>query len=189
MNLLQSFTHRYITALALTASLLLLSFKAGDNSQLLYRNYVSALLNKSSFQYYLVVRVADAGNNEVREFCTLGTLFRNALHKEWKIDFDELSEKLVLAKAQMNEPRLFDFKNKEALDYLGLDLYSTIELKELEKGIDFAKLAKEIKAQKIWRKDFGDNDKLMRMYAHALFNQGILTGEDIANGGTLEYVE
>ena len=35
--------------------------------------------------------------------------------------------------------------------------------------------------EKKWEKIFGDDDKLLRMYAHALFNQGVLTGEDITS--------
>ena len=121
---------------------ILYSFSGGDNGGVLYRNYLAAVCNKTSFQYYLVVRIADINKNEVREFCMLGSLFRNALHKEWKIDYDELSESLVRSKAQMNEPRLFEFKNPDALEYLGMGLYSIAELKELEKQTDFVKLAK-----------------------------------------------
>ncbi len=166
------------------------SFKGEDKSELQYRNYVTAVRNKSNFQNYLVVRVMDVNKNELREFCTLGCFFRNALHKEWKLDYDKLSDDLVMAKASLNSPRLFELKDSTAIQYLGMDLYSNDDLTLLEKQIDFKKLAKEIVAAKKWEKTFGDDDKLMRMYAHALFNQGIMTGEDItAEGGVLKYPE
>ncbi len=157
------------------------SFVNEDKTELLYRHYLTALRNKENFQNFLVVRIVDLNNNEVREFCTLGCFLRNALHKEWNLDFDKLSDDLVTAKASMNHPRLFEFRNTEAIQYLGLDLYSVDELNQLQKEVDFKKLAKEITASKKWEKPFGENDKLLRMYAHSLFNQGILTGEDITS--------
>lgn len=168
--------------------LLLMSFRAGDNSQLLYGNFKTAVRSKGNLQKYLVVRVVDRNNNTVREFCTLGCFFRHALHMEWKIDYDRLSEDLVMAKACMNEPRLFEFKDSSAIQYLGMDLYSEQDLAELDKEVGFKKLAKEIMVSNKWQKTFGENDKLMRMYAHGLFNQGIATGEDItAEGGKLSF--
>jgi hypothetical protein len=166
---------------------LLSSFK-GDNSEMVFRNYTTALRNKENLQRYLVVRVADANKNSTREFCVLGCFFRHALHQEWKIDYDRLSEDLVVAKAAMNASRLFDFKNAEAVTYLGLDLYSEEDLAQLQKQVDFKKLSKEIAGAGKWQKSFGEDDKLMRMYAHALFNQGIATGENInAEGGVLVF--
>ena len=175
--------------LLLSSFLLLTSFGGTDNSQQLHGNFVAALYNKTNFQYYLVARVYDLNKNEEREFCTLGVFFRHALHTEWNLDYDRLNEDLVLAKAHMNNPRLFEFKNQEAIDYLGMKLYTMQEFNELSKAINFKNLAKEIRIAKIWRKEFGDDDKLLRIYAHGLFNEGILTAEDITKGGTLEYVE
>lgn len=169
--------------------LLLMSFKGGDNSQLLYANFKAAVRNKESIQKYLVVRVIDRNKNTVREFCTLGCFFRHALHMEWKIDYDRLGDELVIAKACINDPRLFEFKDSSAIQYLGMDLYSEQDLAELDKQVGFKKLAKEILLAKKWEKTFGEDDKLMRIYAHGLFNQGILTGEDItAEGGKLQYL-
>ncbi len=169
--------------------LVFMSFRAGDNSQLLYGNFKAALRNKESIQKYLVVRVVDINKNTVKEFCTLGCFFRHALHMEWKIDYDKLGEDLVIAKASMNDPRLFEFRNAAAIDYLGSDLYLEQELAELDKQIGFKKMAKEIAVAGKWEKTFGEDDKRMRMYAHGLFNQGILTGEDItAEGGKLQYL-
>jgi hypothetical protein len=174
--------------LLLAVFLLFCSFGGADKTDLLYRHYTSAIRNKENLQKYLVVRVVDVNKNAVREFCTLGCFFRHALHKEWKIDYDQLSDELVVAKASMNNPRLFEFKDAEALAYLGTDLYSSEELKLLQKQVDFKKLAKEIATAGKWEKTFGEDDKLMRMYAHALFNEGIATGEDISGtGGVLVY--
>ena len=164
------------------------SFGREDKSELLFRNYSAAVRSKENLQRYLVVRVVDANKNSVREFCTLGCFFRHALHTEWKIDYDRLSEDLVVAKAAMNNPRLFEFKNAESIFYLNMDLYSNEDFTELQNKIDFKKLAKEIAIAKKWEKTFGEDDKLMRMYAHALFNEGVATGEDITTeGGTLVF--
>jgi hypothetical protein len=179
--------HLFVKSFLPVLFLLLSSFK-GDNSEIVLRNYTTAIRNKDKVQRYLVVRVADANKNAIREFCVLGCFFRHALHKEWKIDYDQLSDDLVVAKAAMNTPRLFDFKNAEAVDYLGLSLYSDEDLMQLQKQVDFKKLSREIAGAGKWQKSFGEDDKMMRMYAHALFNQGIATGEDInADGGVLVF--
>ena len=170
--------------------LVLFAFKGEDKSELQYRNYVTAVRNKTNFQHYLVVRVMDVNKNEVREFCTLGCFFRNALHKEWNLDYDKLSDDLVMAKASLNSPRLFELKDSTAIQYLAMDLYSADDLLQLEKLVDFKKLAKEILTTKKWEKTFGEDEKLMRMYAHELFNKGIMTGEDItAEAGILKFPE
>ena len=164
------------------------SFKGNDKPEELFRHFTTALRDKDNLQEFLVVRINDVQKNEVREFCTLGCFFRHALHIEWKLDYDDLSDDLVIAKASLNNPRLFDFKNTDALNYLGMDLYSPEDLKQLEKEINFKKLAKEIASSGKWEKDFGEDDKLLHMYAHALFNEEISTGEDItATGNTLVF--
>lgn len=183
------------TSKKVTATLLLLwalCLSAGsktDLDEVRYNFFSEAIQNRSNLQYFLVVRVHNLNTGEARECCLLGCFFRAALHKEWNLDYDRLSEDLVRARALLNRPRLFEFKNEEALKQLQCDAYTIAELEQLNKTVNFKKLAAEIKAKKMWQKDFGENEKDMRLYAHGLFNEGILTAEDITKGGMLEYIE
>ncbi len=70
---------------------------------------------------------------------------------------------------------------------LGLDEYSMIELRELEQQVNFDSIASKMREIREYQWHF-DSDKQMRMYAHALFNRGILTTEFWSYGGILHYV-
>lgn len=88
-----------------------------------------------------------------------------------------------------NKSRYFEFKNQKAIERLTLYSYSKKELKNLEKKIDFDKLAKKIQSNKKWTQSFNSKKKLT-MYAHELFYRGILTGQNKCFGGdTLEKID
>ncbi|WP_431244802.1 hypothetical protein ACQ9BO_11420 [Flavobacterium sp. P21] len=56
----------------------------------------------------------------------------------------------------------------------------------MESKINFNFLAEKIKKNKKWSSYLDDKD--LTMYAHALFNRGILTGENSCMGGSLIYI-
>ena len=87
----------------------------------------------------------------------------------------------------INLDRFFEFKNPDAIKLLGFDAYTEADVLAMEKQVNFTALAKEIKQTGIWNKQF-DDDKTILLYAHCLFNHGILTGEDSNNLGTLVYI-
>ena len=62
------------------------------------------------------------------------------------------------------------------------------ELTQFEKTVNIDSLVKEIKISKSWSKEIlNEKDKLM--YAHSLFNHGVLTGENSCFGGRIVYVD
>lgn len=159
----------------------------GVNPAEIYAHFAAAIKNKSGTQYFAVIKAADLTQGTVREVCAPGSFIRSALHKEMKYDYDNQSVALVEHMALINMDRFFEFKNPEALKLLGPALYSSEELLLFEKEKNIPALAKQIRQWGVWKMEF-DNDKEMLMYAHSLFNQGILTGEDSNALGTLIYV-
>ena len=88
-----------------------------------------------------------------------------------------------------NKSRYFEFKNPKAIERIIGESYTEKELKKLGKKIDFDMLAKQAKSIKGWQKSF-ESEKLMCMYAHELFNRGILTGQNGCIGdGTLRKID
>lgn len=160
----------------------------GVNPAEIYAHFAAAVKNKSGVQYYAVIKVIDVGAGTTREICAPGSFIRSALHKELKYDYDNQSVAMVEHMALMNLDRIFEFKNPEAIQLLGGDLYTEAELVAFEKEKNIKDLAKQIRGWGTWKMEFKD-DKLMMLYAHALFNQGILTGEDGKLLGTLIYVK
>lgn len=153
----------------------------------LYLNYVVAINNESTFQYHLVVKFKNANTGEIREICAEGNFLKGALHREYSIDYDEIGVKKVAELALKNKERYFEFKNDGAIANMGVKNYSMNELEKLEKKVNFDSIVNQIKKHKKWAVSL--EDKEIMMYAHALFNRGILTGENNCMGGTLVYVD
>jgi len=151
----------------------------------LYDNYKKAIKNESTFQYFLVIHLTDLNTRQTRDICTKGNFLQGAIHREYNLGYDDNSRKKVKKIALNNRTRTFKFKNTEAIQNLGLDRYSIQDLKEFEQKNDIDQLTKQI--NKDWTKRL-TNDKEMLLYAHSLFNCGILTGENNCFGGTLEVV-
>ena len=172
----------------LIAFALLTSSFGGINPAEIFAHFAAAVKNKSNVQYYAVIKVVDVKNATIREVCAPGSFIRSALHKEMKYDYDNQSVALVEHMALMNLDRFFEFKNQDAIQLLGGDIYTEDDVAQMEKQINFTALAKEIKQNRKWSKAFTD-DKQMLLYAHCLFNHAVLTGEDNNNLGTLIYVE
>lgn len=180
--------HQFTKVALLALAFLLLTSFAGEKPVDVYPLYYAAVKNKSQFQYFVVIRNVDAATGKEREICTQGAFLRSALHKELKLHFDIQEMMVVEQKLLDNDARLFEFKNPDALQILGAENYSPAEMAQLEKEVSFKTLAAEIKKGSTWKMEFTD-DKRMLMYAHALFNRGILTGEYNDSLGTLHYVK
>lgn len=60
------------------------------------------------------------------------------------------------------------------------------DLENLEKRVNFDSLAKHIVQEKKWKMSYPGQNIL---YAHALFNRKILTGENNCQGYNLHYVD
>lgn len=178
---------RQIILLSLTF-LLSTSF-GGQQKDELYLNYTAAIKNESTFQYYLVVKVKNLNTGLTREYCTEGNFLKGALHREYNLDYDNKGISKVYSLAVNNKDRYFEFKNDSAIRNIGgVWEYSMDDLAKLEMKSNFDSIATQIRKTGKWSKEIFD-DKTMLMYAHALFNRGILTGENNCFGGTLVYID
>ena len=172
----------------LAFTFLLVLSSSGQNKDEIYLNYVAALNNESTFQYFIVVKVKNLNNGLTGEYCTIGNFLKVALHIEYKLGYKCKGISKVYSIAFKNKERYFEFKSKKAIGNIeGIGRYSIDDLAQLEKKINFDSLANEIRQTGNWSMEIFD-DKIMLMYAHALFNRGILTGENNCVGGTLFYV-
>ena len=162
------------------------SFIVKGNDEL-YPLYVRAVENSSTFQYYLVITVKNMKTGKTREICTEGNFLQGALHIEYNIDYSKEGQEKIMRMAIDNKNRYFEFKNKKALANIGVNDYSPNDLKKLEKKINFDSLAAEIKKSDKWQERL-NNDIKIAMWAHELFNRGILTGQNSCWGGAIQYV-
>ncbi len=154
---------------------------------LIYKNYVYAVTNDGTFQYFLVLNVRDLNTGIIREICTKGNFLDGALHFEKKMGYDSVCKKDIEAFQIENKQRYFEFGDSVALRNIGLQEYSIEDLNKFEEMNNIDSLALEINKRGSWRHAIYD-DKTMLLYAHSLFNRGILTGENNCFGGTLVHI-
>lgn len=178
---------KMIQQTVLLALTFLLATSFGGRQNEIYLNYVAAIKNESTFQYYLVVKVKNLNTGLTRAYCTKGNFLKGALHREYKLDYDNTGTSKADSLALGNKHRYFEFKNDSAIRNMS-GAYAMEDLAELEKQVNFDALARKIRRAGKWSKEMVD-DQGMLMYAHALFNRGILTGENNCAGGTLFYVD
>ncbi|WDO12822.1 hypothetical protein MH928_16045 [Flavobacterium sp. WW92] len=178
---------RFIKKLLLLVILIFsISCKVKQNDEL-YLNYIAAINNGSTFQYHLVIKLKNLNTGEIREVCTEGNFLQGALHREYDLAYDEEGVEKAIKLAIENKKRYYEFKNDSAIINIGSEDYTMKELEKLEKKINFDSLATQIKAKKKWA--IALDNKEMMMYAHALFNRGVLTGENNCMGGRLYYID
>lgn len=151
-----------------------------------YANYVNAIENGSTFQYFTVIKVKDVNTGKVREICTKGNFLWGALHTEYDSSYSVNGLKKIQKLLFENKQRYFEFKNAIALNNLGVNKYSVEDLKKFEKENNVDSISKSIKGK--WGIAISD-DKTMHLLAHSLFNRGILTGENNCFGGTLTHID
>ncbi|HYV94680.1 MAG TPA: hypothetical protein VE978_23095 [Chitinophagales bacterium] len=167
----------------------------GKKTDKLYLNYRQALIHactSSTFSYFLVVTAKDMNTEKSVEVCTRADWLLGALHLEYDLSYDSVSEAKILNIALNNKKRYFQFRNEQAIN--NLSIYPLNELRNLELKVNFDSLATEIKKHKKYEiRTFFESpniefDEEFRMYAHELFNREILTGENDCFGGTLIYI-
>jgi hypothetical protein len=157
-------------------------------SRVVFDNYLSAVNNTSTFQYFVVVTIKDPATGQYREVCSKGNFLLGALHREFGLGYSEKDCRKIHDIAVLQRERRFELKKKSAIANLSISDYSIAAFEALEHKVNFDSLANAMRLSGQWEMAF-DSDSLMNMYAHALFNRGILTGENSCFGGTLEYVQ
>ena len=173
------------TILFFTSCKEVVEYEQSLSDEELYPNYVKAIKNESTFQNFLVIKVKNLNNGEIREYCTKGNFLKGALHRELNLGYSKDGIIKVYETAIENKERYFEFKNDSAIwNISAFDKYSMKELSELKNQIGIDSLIYRIENGKDWGITIS-NDKQMKMVAHSLFNKGILTGENSCFGGTL----
>jgi hypothetical protein len=156
-----------------------------DNEK--YLNFLAAMQNVSTFNYFTVIRVKNLNSGEIKEICTKGNFISGALHSELNADYDAKGESKVLSFVKKNKDRYFEFKSKKALNNISFFEYDSKQFAKIQKKYSLAKAIDSIKKSKKFELPL--SDKEMPLFAHLLFNEGYLTGENDCFGGTIVYVD
>ena len=152
-----------------------------------YLNFLAAIGNSSTFNYFTVIKVKDLNSGVTKEICTKGNFVSGALHIELNADYENKGENKVLRFAKAKKDRYFELKNKKALENISFFDYDTNQLSKVQANYDFDKIASLIKKDKKFALRLSDNE--MKYFAHLLFNKGYMTGESDCFGGIIEYID
>lgn len=156
-----------------------------DNEK--YLNFLVAMQNVSTFNYYTVIKVKNLNNGDIKEICTKGNFISGALHTELNADYDAKGEAKVLNFIKKSKSRYFEFKSKKALNNISFFEYDSKQFAKIQKKYSLDKAI--ISIQKSNKFELRLTDKEMPLFAHLLFNKGYLTGENDCFGGVLVYVD
>jgi hypothetical protein len=158
-----------------------------DLSNEQYLNFLAAIENSSTFNYFTVIKVKNLNTGVTKEICTRGNFICGALHIELKAGYDEKGGNKVLEFAKTKKDRYFEFSNNKALKNISFFDYDASQLSKVDSKYNLARAVISIKENKKFALTL--TDKEMRYFAHLLFNKGYMTGESSCIGGTLKYVD
>lgn len=132
-----------------------------------YSNYIKLLdFGGGTLNPYVVVTVKNLNTGKTKEVCTTTNFLSGALFYE----FGKWNDKKLLS----NKQRYFEFKDTTAISNIGFNSYSEKDLEEYKKKIKFDSLIKLNKKGYPYV-TFDGNHNELNMYAHLLFNKGIMS--------------
>jgi hypothetical protein len=156
-----------IQTFILTISILLISLNASTQvtDKTKFKMFCSALNNFSTAPNYVVITVRNAKTGETKELCTEATILNGAVYKQ--------TGEFSLGCGKYKN-RFFVFSNDSALWNISFDLYTKAELDKYAKTIDVAEIVQQIKNSKLDGKTFSGDRKEQVMFAHLMFNNGVM---------------
>jgi hypothetical protein len=151
--------------LTLTFGLMFLTTKAQVDDLTKLKMFCSALDNFSTAPNYIVVTVKNKKTGETKEVCTEAPFIQGAMGREtgdWTIN------------CQNFKTRYFEFSKDSALWNISFDFYTKEELDKYAKTLNVAEIVKLVKSGKLTSKTFMGDRKEQIMFAHLMFNNGVM---------------
>ena len=152
-----------------------------------YLNFLSAIQNNSTNNYFAVITVKDLNSGRVKEICSKGNLISGAVYRELKLDYDSISDKKVYDYFKLKTTRYFEFRSKAALKNIDFYNYNENLIKQIASEFPIETICKQIDVSGQYFVEI--EGKRMKALAHVLFNRGYMTGESSCEGGRLLFVK
>jgi hypothetical protein len=156
---------RYI--FLLLAGILHLCLFAQVNEAIKHKMFCAAMANFSTAPNYVVAKVKNLESGEVKEVCAEAPFFSGAVSRQTGVFTVGLD-------CSKYKSRYFEFSKDSALWNIGFDLYSKAELDAYAEKIGLTQIISKIKSGAITGKTFEGSRKEQIMFAHLMFNNGIM---------------
>lgn len=170
----------------LTVVFPIISFGQNIGNTDLYENYKKALnTSNSTAPSFLVIICKDLNQNTTKEVCLESPDLIYAIMEELKLNNYTVEQMQIAFDFALNKKdRYFEFSNPKAIERISNHSYSKAELEKFASEKDVVKIMKKIYQEKkgtIYPKD----ELETIMYAHSLFNLGIIMGINNCQGMTI----
>ena len=129
--------------------------------------FCKALNNLSTAPNYIVLNIKNIKTGEIKEVCTEAPFLSGAIQKEFGKSPDKID-------CKKNKERYFEFSKDSALWNINYNLYSKVSLDSFAKTINVAEIIELVKSGKLKNKTFKNSRKEQIMYAHLMFNNGVM---------------
>lgn len=130
-----------------------------------------AYIYDSTAPYYVVAMIKNRNTGEVKELCSEAPFIKGALHREFEKDYD------YSFNLDSTTTRYFELSKDSALWNISFDLYTQKELllyKETLNIDSIITILKEKKHSSIQFSPYSADSKEQIMYAHIMFDYGIM---------------
>jgi hypothetical protein len=147
----------------------LLSFnsKTEIDEQTKQEMFCKGLNNLSTAPNYIVLNIKSLKTGEIKEICTEAPFLSGAIYKEYGKYPDKID-------CKKNRERYFEFSKDSALWNINYNLYTKISLDSFAKTINIEEIIKLVKSGKLESKTFKNSRKEQIMFAHLMFNNGVM---------------
>src|SRR3989339_1774526 len=153
--------------LLFTLGLFSVSTSAQVDEQTKFQMFCSALNNFSTAPNILVVTVKNKNTGETKEICTEAPFLKQSVNRDNGI-------KINPSDCEKYKDRYFEFSMDSALWNIGYNLYTIAELDSFAKTINLERIIRKVKKGKLTSKTFMGPRKEQRMFAHLMFNNGVM---------------
>lgn len=154
--------------------------EVGDS--LKYKMFVAAIQNQTPATNFLVAIVKNTKTGEKKEICVEAPALEDAISKERNINI-----LLAMEFAKKQKDRTFEFSKEEAFIHLGYDLYTPEEFAKYQTTMDVEKLVRQVKNGLLKSKTFPKEGKELNMYAHMMFNHGVMMSRNLTALKTFDF--
>ena len=154
------------------------------DKEIKYKMFCESYKVMSTAPNYVVVIVKNLKTGETKEICTEAPSLPFAVSRQKGTSYAEFYHNYKKYK-----DRYFEFSNDSALNDINFNLYSKLELEVYSKTINVMDTVNRIKSGKMTSKTFFNERKEQIMFAHLMFNCGVMASRGCIAGNEcfLEY--
>ena len=163
-------------------------YKTGNDS---VRNKLFDIAYKNqntSSPSYLVFIAKNLNTGETKEICTEAPFLSGAMHHECGMGYDLKSSQFIDSLILGNSKRVFEFKEKKALENISFNEYPSKEkIEELASKLDLEDFIKDFGSnENVKFMEFKEDEYFLQLsFCHIMFKCGIITSRSSVGGNTI----